>query len=623
MARYDNLKDYFQGKHLELIKGAIRKHLEGEFDCDYQINTTLVKSLVCTNDDVQFNVEYELGISTGITIDNITDSRSFILTIRGNLEKKLNDIQVAGVKDISESDFPSDNLLSQFILPDIPIGEEERIANEFFDLYKFHGIFEGCSIPIKKLIKEKRVLFSKLPDNCLGQIILVEKDEEVNYNDETGHICSTTCHVYPGNILLNTQKYFIELDGGLLITVAHELVHWVLHQRFFKVLMLLGEDHVDLNLISDNYNVTDMQKALNIAETQAAELAIRVAIPKNTVEETINRISKDLSIYYENKGDRVQAFINKFANEYHVSPLVAKERLRHLGYDWVDGTCLCIYGNTYQSFIFNPGTLSQNETFVINRTNFEKLLREDKEFAGLIESHYYIYNGCVVCLNDIRYIKFTYMNGRVCYKLTDYAREHADECCLKFTYHIQESEMNNLNYPINNSLFRLYTTEEYGTEDNDGHYTLSDAAMEDRKAYELKKQQILNIQKVLAEMAFNGIKTFQETLKYHLEKRNLKPSDICDEDRLKKDTLDSYLADESDKGHRNPPLEKIMVICNFLQLEYELSIDLLSKAGVKLVEGKKKDDIYDYLLTITNAPISAWDTILTEEGLKPIGKNKK
>ena len=66
-----------------------------------------------------------------------------------------------------------------------------------------------------------------------------------------------------------------------------------------------------------------------------------------------------------------------------------------------------------------------------------------------------------------------------------------------------------------------------------------------------------------------------------------------------------------------------MVICNLLQLEYELSIDLLSKAGVKLVEGKKKDDLYDYLLSITNAPISAWDSLLIEEGFERIGKNKK
>lgn len=37
MAQYDNLKDYFQGEHLELITNAIKEHLEHEVKSDYQI----------------------------------------------------------------------------------------------------------------------------------------------------------------------------------------------------------------------------------------------------------------------------------------------------------------------------------------------------------------------------------------------------------------------------------------------------------------------------------------------------------------------------------------------------------------------------------------------------------
>lgn len=70
MAQYGNLKDYFIGEHIELIKGAIIEHLEHELNNGFYINNPIVKSLVCTNDDAQFNVEYELGISTDITISS-------------------------------------------------------------------------------------------------------------------------------------------------------------------------------------------------------------------------------------------------------------------------------------------------------------------------------------------------------------------------------------------------------------------------------------------------------------------------------------------------------------------------------------------------------------------------
>ena len=87
-------------------------------------------------------------------------------------------------------------------------------------------------------------------------------------------------------------------------------------------------------------SMTDIDKALCIAEWQANALAMRLAIPSCTVDAVNDEIANDPSTYYENYGDRMQACVIKFAKIYGVSCFVAKARMRQLGYDFVDGTIL-------------------------------------------------------------------------------------------------------------------------------------------------------------------------------------------------------------------------------------------------------------------------------------------
>ena len=46
MARYGNLKDYFIGEHIELIKGAIIEHLEHELNNGFYINNPIVNFFI-------------------------------------------------------------------------------------------------------------------------------------------------------------------------------------------------------------------------------------------------------------------------------------------------------------------------------------------------------------------------------------------------------------------------------------------------------------------------------------------------------------------------------------------------------------------------------------------------
>lgn len=626
MAKYANLKDYFQNEHIRLIQDAISNYMND----DPQITEAVIRSLVCTYDDAKFNAEFELGISVKTVGAAETDDLSFIATVRGNIEQRFKDIQVKGVKRVSSDTFQADNILSQFILPDIQSNDVERIGNDLYRFYSKDDIFKGSSISIERLVNKGMLCFSPLPDNCLGRIILSETDAEVIHNVETENGITPrkeTIRASFGTILLNYNRYAVELDGTLCVTVAHELVHLQFHSRFLKLLQLLGEEGVELHssteIVALDENMSDIQKALCIAERQADVLAMPLVIPAITVNAVIQEIANDPSTHYANCGDRIQACVNKFAKLYGISPYFAKDRLRQLGYDFVDGTCLEYEENGRKihpaPFYFQPRTLKGNETFVINRNNYERLLQENSDFSELITSRIFVYTGYVVCLLDAKYIKPAVNNGQISYELTDYAREHAHECCLKFEYHIKEENQYDIDRLMSFTyLCRLDSPKEYGKANKDGDYSLSDDAEDDIKMYFEKLKKEKEVKEVLRDMEDKGIYSLYDALKYHKERKKLTYEEIADLSNIEIDTVKSYFKKPGKDNYRRIPLERLMIICNAFNLEEKLALDLLNKAGYSLNEHELKGQYYHYLLTITNAPLGAWNKHLSKAGLKEL-----
>lgn len=256
MAQYANLKDYFQNKHNELIQEAISNHIND----GRRVIESIVRSLVCTNDDAEYNAEFEIGVSVKVTGTEKNTSYSYIVTVRGNLEQRFKDIQIKGVRRVTSDMFPEDNILSQFILPYIPRESVEDIGNGIYKAFTKNGIFYGCKINIDYLVETRTLCISPLNDNCLGRIILAKSDVEIMRYEQTKQekiLKKEKIHAEPGTILLNYKKYVEEGDGRMRVTIAHELIHLRYHSRFLKVLLLLGEEKVDLYSSTEPITLTD------------------------------------------------------------------------------------------------------------------------------------------------------------------------------------------------------------------------------------------------------------------------------------------------------------------------------------------------------------------------------
>lgn len=593
MAKYDSLKDFFQGEHLGLITRAVKEQVDCELKADCQVSAICVKSLECINNDPLGNVEYELGVLADLVIDNIIVNRSFILTITGNLERKLNAINVVGIMDIDESDFPKDNLLSQFILHDWPESELEIIGNEMYKFYDRLGLYGKYKLNIPILVDREMLYFAPLPEDCLGRVILSEVDVEVIQKGYIMPMVTRTIHASLGTILLNYKHYGVNMDGGLRVTVAHELIHSAHHRNFFKILHLLGEEKVDLNssigAITNDENMTDIQKALYIAEWQANELGMRLAMPEITIEAVIDDMAYDYSYFYDNKGDWIQGCINKIAIIYGVSLLIAKVRLRQLGYDSVDGTCLGSDDDRKKAFYFPLGTLKNNESFVINRSNFERLLRENADFAELINSGRYIYIGHVVCVFSSKYVTAVTNseNDEVIFELSDYAREHADECLIKFKYK---------SITKTNDFFPIYISPYLNK--------MPDYNKVSPESFELSKEDTGLDQKTIDdieqyndewnELNSNQKSTFSNTIIYYMKDKNIDDSELAKRTRLKPTAISKIISGKT----KTPDPRNVMAICIALELSLSESIDLFMKLPTKynIMNDTLQNRAYRYII---------------------------
>lgn len=616
MAQYDNLKDYFYGEYGTELKSAISSQILAD-GSNKNISDITIISLKC-DDDIASNVTITLGIAANVVDDiesSMSDKQFFIVTMKGNLDIQFQDIRIIEIRSAEHDELPEDNILSHFILPDIPLEQVERIGNELYVYYKKHAKFTEPGLSLTKIIDNMcaPIFFSDLNGDCLGRVNFVNSDEKIYRYDTKEKILKYVNHsAEPGTILINKKRYYDELNGEVLITVAHELIHWQLHQKFFKLLVILGTTTDAMNCsatisVPDD-NMTDVQKALCIAEWQANTLAMRLAIPQNTGESTIKKIASNPSTYRDNAGDRIQARVIEFAKIYNVSPLVAKERLRQLGCDYVDGTCLEYEENGKKiqaaPFCFQPGSLEDDETFIIYRDNFNQLLRENEEFAELIENRYYIYTEYVICINDAKYITPVSTDRELRFDLSDYAREHANECCLKLTMHTKQNAT-------------TYTPFDYLCKLEDGAYShihiLTKEALNDLKSYKRRKKDKKEAEKILVQMDNANIVSFKDALRFHMSRLKIEPEDMPDELYLKETTFLSYY-----KANRNPSLKRAMIICNKLNLPYKLCIDLLKRARITLNTDKKEDELYDYLLTITNATLDDWELFLETNGFNPL-----
>lgn len=603
---YKSFKEYIEVNYNDLlrteIEGYVQKHHDGQGFHSLNVLSLLrqnvenlqVMSLSCRSDagpriEIDAHVKAVI-VSKGLgTSDYVADrkTRWFTVYMKAVLRNGLHRVEAVDVDEYYGGKYDKENALDAYLVPYISTDQLEDLADDFTRCWCEKEFYNGIGSPLKKMLKELDLTWylSDLPPGEMGRLYFREKEETYEeWYRIPGKVLPKIEKVHkpipPGTMLISKDYYFINGYGSRADTIAHEVVHWDKHDLFCEILKLLNEDegslHCDAEPVRSPEGLEGVAKARWWAEWQANALAPRYLMPRWIFNDIFaEKIEKYQSDVYLTKGQMWECVIGEIADLFDLTTSEVKLRAIQLGYKQAEGTFLCYKGHKHPAFSFNPEALGDYQTFILDSRNGNRLCEEDPKFDALMDSGQFVYTGCVVCINHPLYVYKTdepgYPQG---YALTDYALEHVDECCLKFTRHYtpdnQYEEYYNecyLSNDVSSADFIESKTIEY--EDNQN-------VLEQRAELEIIDEEGERVMSILASLPNSFALTFDAHMKRLKTEEGKKMTNL--EMAMRTGLSDVYIGRLRKGEDERPSPEVVFGICAALHMHPMFSDDMVQKA---------------------------------------------
>lgn len=609
--KYDNFKSYIKENYSGYLINQVKKFLSnknGSLVLDEDIEKLEIESVGCVPIK-ENNVDIYISMLVDVRNNKVDrlEAKYLALLLNADIKPELT-FEYVDMKEYKTAEaFPQETVFQKFSIPQMEEEDMEELAE---DLWKYLGIIEpsydSCKLPYRTLLRgwEMQIEEIELPDNIMGRMYF-EKYKMDNVDKEK--------IINPGTVVLNDKCFFLETMGNDILTIAHEIVHWMAHRSFVAILNLLtGKSVLNCDSKPKKYseNLSDIDKAIWVAEWQANTIGMKFAMPRNLFRQILkNKYQKALNIPSKHswKADVWEKAIGETARVFGVPKLAAKQRAVELGFTEALGTWIYINKCYHFPFSFKREVLERKQTFLIDKKNLEKLCNENEHLKELLESEKFIYLGYVVCCNDNMYVeKVRDENNNVTgYDLTDYGRNHVDECCLIFGWESSFELMDGndfygqcyLNRDVLEDDYLLF----YNYGENKNNQTLEekqDMSMKVRKQMEANN-------KIMDEIE---TKNFPELLKYLREEVvNITIEELAARSGLSSTTIKNYQAGK----RKNIKPSNLMGLCVGLGLKEELCLILLREGGVVLHKKRKTDWCYlDLIHNHTGETLEDWRELI-------------
>lgn len=356
----------------------------------------------------------------------------YTISFTGYLSDGLNMVTITGVDEYSADRFDKNTSLSKYLVPYLYAEDIEKEAEKFLNKYCRQALKEPMPIPLDELMFNMglELYEAPLPDNIFGKTYFAEATVDV-FNEDYEVVSQT---IDPGTILLNPNIFFMRNIGSRNNTVVHECVHWDRHDKFFELQKLLNSDIRSLTCeVTEHVGQKDtgLEGALQWIEWQANALTPRILLPANTTRKKLNEILLRLHIENSERSDSdiMEEAIEELADFFAVSKFAAKLRAIELGFSQAQGVWNYLNGTYLPSFSFKATALNKDESYIIDIRNACYEANFDISFKANLEKGDFIYVDYMYCINDEKYVEKS-ADGKC--TLTSYARQHVDECCIKF-----------------------------------------------------------------------------------------------------------------------------------------------------------------------------------------------
>lgn len=267
-----------------------------------------------------------------------------------------------------------------------------------------------------------------------------------------------------------------------------------------------------------------------------------------------------------------------------------------------------IDGQYLRSYAFASGSMGKSETFTISALELAQLYKESGELRERLQSGEYTVVESHVCLNDPLYV----LGMGSMPMLTEYARLHVDECCLKFQVEFPERygtpigdgvlfrEEHTLElafktrfiekstYIVNKKRPYVHYCDKRKNEDTNESNNASDEDKEFESIQSHIGDIVFNIQ--LIDEQIKSMNSFSSALKYLMYENQVTRDKLHEITGISVSTIDSYRGNT-----RKPKLHNLFLICIALHLPYKVSCRLINLAGLSLTSSSE-DSVYEFIL---------------------------
>ena len=562
--KYDSFKEYLQLNYIGIINEALEEWIQEndlkDFD-SYIVNNIKVTGIKFTKsrkDKVEFIVSL---VATYDLVDNESDTilhkrNCFIYNMHGSFKNGFKGKD----KDIKVQEEEIDEKLSKGLVPIISLKELDVYASKFLKEYCREALEVPIKVDLNNIFKDKeiKVYFSDLGE-AYGKVYF-DNDKVFLYNED---LELELKEITAGTILIDLDKFRDRPSGAYRNTVIHEAVHWFFHRNYFELRLLLNKEMNSFSCYKKDNCIYD--EDIYWMEWQAKHLAPRILMPKKTSLMKLEEIENDIYEKYENTKSNVEIYemiIREFARFYEVSIQSARIRIIELGRKYAEGVLNFIDDQYVDSYIFKEKALKKNQSFTISSKDLLILLSTNIMLRNKLEREEYVYINKMIVVNNPKYV------DNKNYKLTEYALNNVDECCMIFNTYKED-------YYNNEELNKLYFL--FNVNDSKNKYIEIDVNQNEK----LLKQTLINTSHYETHK-HNLPESFEKTLEYHYKKARENNIIRTYEQFAEESDIDVKKIRKYKNGELEPDKIDIIKMGLALRLSSPYIINLLEKADKKM-----------------------------------------
>jgi len=298
-------------------------------------------------------------------------------------------------------------------------------AARFLKKYCPEALETPMPVPLEKIAEQMGIPpinYDKRlsPDfSVFGRICFT--DEEIDVYDIDG--VPETIQAKRGQIFIDNDTYMLCNVGCLRNTIAHELFHWERHRLYATIKRLLDEPNFKSTRCRVRPQSAAKRKSEELTDEEWIELhanaiSPRIIMPIETAKPKAVEILKKYGYNPQNPDEyALRAVIIELADFFQVSKQLATVRLAQFGISLAQE----LFDLDYERNI--------NCSTQVPHTDILREYQENEGFRAAVNSGLFRYAEGRFVINDAKYIGKA--DGGI-YILTDYAREHLDECALRF-----------------------------------------------------------------------------------------------------------------------------------------------------------------------------------------------